>query len=187
MDQLSVNIDHVLDSKPITIPVDSRTTAEDICIHVCKQLNISPLTRHLFALKVPHKDLFLAPCDIFREKSLTFDLRIRFKPVDLTKLSKLDIHTYDYYFHQARKDVLQNKIPGMVYENCKRELLGLGITDMYRVMLEKEIPRETIESEYRKYVPKEVLKRHAFFIKRPIRENLKLLEKSTEKSKHNAL
>lgn len=35
-------------------------------------------------------------------------------------------------------------------------------------MLEKRVPRETVESEYRKYIPKECIKRHAFFIKKPI-------------------
>lgn len=37
-----------------------------------------------------------------------------------------------------------------------------------RVMLEKQLPREIIESEYKKYIPKECIKRHAFFVKKPI-------------------
>lgn len=37
-----------------------------------------------------------------------------------------------------------------------------------RVMLEKNLPRETVESEYKKYIPKECIKRHAFFVKKPI-------------------
>lgn len=187
MSEFTLTVDHALDTKPINVQCDSKTTAEDICIHVCKNLNISPLTRHLFALRVTNKDIFLASCDTFGEKSLNLDFRIRFKVADINKLAKLDIHAYDYYFHQARKDVLQNKVPGLLYEHCKRELLGLGITDMYRVMLEKEIPKEAVESEYRKYVPKEVWKRHAFFTRKPIRDNLRLLEKSTQKSRHNAL
>lgn len=192
MSEFTLSIDHVLDSKPITVQGDSKITAEDVCMHVCKQLNISPLTRTLFALRVtnksnPNKNIFLAPCDTFGERTLVLDFRIRFKVADVTKLSKIDIHAYDYYFHQVRKDVLENKIPGLIYETCKRELLGLGITDMYRVMLEKEIPKETLESQYRKYVPKEVWRRHAFFTKKPIRDNLRLLESAIEKSKHNAL
>lgn len=186
MGEYCLSIDHVLDSKPITVKCDNKLTAEDVCIQICKHLNISPLTRNLFALRLTNKNIFLAPCDTIGEKSVTLDFRIRFKVANLATLCKIDIHAYDYYFHQVRKDVLENKIPGLVYENCKRELLGLGITDMYRVMLEKEIPKETIESQYRKYVPKEVWKRHAFFTRKPIRDNLKLLEKSTEKTKHNA-
>lgn len=37
-----------------------------------------------------------------------------------------------------------------------------------REMLEKQLPRETVESEYKKYIPKECIKRHAFFVKKPI-------------------
>lgn len=39
-------------------------------------------------------------------------------------------------------------------------------------MLEKQLPRETVESDYKKYIPKECVKRHAFFIKKPIRNAL---------------
>lgn len=39
-------------------------------------------------------------------------------------------------------------------------------------MLEKEIPREIVESDYKKYIPKECIKRHSFFIKKPIHNAL---------------
>ena len=39
-------------------------------------------------------------------------------------------------------------------------------------MLEKDITREIIESEYKKYIPKECIKRHSFFIKKPIHNAL---------------
>lgn len=41
-----------------------------------------------------------------------------------------------------------------------------------RVMLEKEVTRETVESDYKKYIPKECIKRHSFFIKKPIHDAL---------------
>lgn len=37
-----------------------------------------------------------------------------------------------------------------------------------RVMLEKQLPQATVESDYKKYIPKECIKRHAFFVKKPI-------------------
>ncbi|VEN64270.1 unnamed protein product [Callosobruchus maculatus] len=88
------------------------------------------------------------------------------------------MNAFNYYFHQARGDVLNNRVPDIIYEKYKRELVGLGITDMYRVMLEKDISRESVENDYKKYIPKEVLKRHAFFIKRPIHDTLGKLQKS---------
>ena len=39
-------------------------------------------------------------------------------------------------------------------------------------MLEKDLPRAIVESNYKKYIPKECRKRHAFFIKKPIHNAL---------------
>lgn len=39
-------------------------------------------------------------------------------------------------------------------------------------MLEKDVPREIVESDYKKYIPKECIKRHSFFIKKPIHNAL---------------
>ena len=174
----------VLDNRVFDVPYSPSTTAEDICVYVCKQLGISPITRHLFALRITGKQNFLRPSSLFTEKYTQFDLRIRFKVPIVHKLRKIDERTYDYYFHQARTDVLENKIPDIVYEKYRRELVGLGITDMYRVMLEKDIPRETVENEYKKYIPKEVLKRHSFFIKKPIHDTLGKLQKSVHDAKY---
>lgn len=178
MTESILTINHVLDNKSVEVPYSSTTTAEDICIHVCKSLNIGPLARHLFALRITGKPLFLTPNARFGSKYVEFDLRIRFKVSRLQDLRRLDLKAYDYFFHQARLDLLKNKIPDIVFEKCKKELVGLGITDMYRVMLEKDIPKEIVESEYKKYIPKEVIKRHAFFIKKPIRETLVKLQKT---------
>ena len=38
--------------------------------------------------------------------------------------------------------------------------------------LEEELSREIVESEYKKYIPKECIKRHAFFIRKPIHNAL---------------
>lgn len=39
-------------------------------------------------------------------------------------------------------------------------------------MLEKDIPRDIVESDYKKYIPKECIKRHPFFIRKPIHNAL---------------
>ncbi|XP_018575344.1 tyrosine-protein kinase hopscotch [Anoplophora glabripennis] len=179
MGDSALNVNIVLENKSISVPYDSNTTAEDVCIYVCKQLNIATLTRNLFALRVTGKSIYLMPAATFTEKGSTnVDFRIRFKVANVSKLEKLDINTYNYYFHQARSDVLENKIPDIVYEKYRRELVGLGITDMYRVMLEKGISRESVESDYKKFIPKDVLKRYPFFIRKPIHDTLSKLRKS---------
>ncbi|XP_033221595.1 tyrosine-protein kinase hopscotch isoform X2 [Belonocnema kinseyi] len=69
---------------------------------------------------------------------------------------------------QVRLDVLENSVPEIVYEQHKSKLIGLGVCDMYRVMLEKNVSREAVQSDYKKYIPKECIKRHSIFIKKPI-------------------
>lgn len=169
------------DSKSFNVTITRSTTAEDVCIYVCNKLNISPLTRHLFALQTS-KNVFAMPSATFGETPGPVDFRIRFRVANIMKLKKLDTNAYNYYFHQARKDVWQNRIPEISYDKHKRELVGLGITDMYRVMLEKKISRETVVSEYRKYIPKEVFKKHGIFVKSPIKAHLQLLEKSVHEA-----
>lgn len=168
----------VIDNKIIKIPYNDTTTAEDVCITICKQIGIGTVARHLFALRTQSKQTFLMPSETFQDKKHTYDFRIRYKVANVTScLQKVDIKAYDYYFHQARSDVLDNHIPDLVFEKYRRELVGLGVTDMYRVMLEKDIPQETVESDYKKYIPKEVIKRHAFFIKKPVHESLAKIKK----------
>lgn len=178
MSEVDLKVNLAVDSKVEEIRCPATATAEDICILLCRKLGIGTIARHLFALRIHGKQIFLMPSATFVEKVKEYDLRIRFKVASTKKLKKIDIKAYDYYFHQARNDVLENKIPDIVYEKYRKELVGLGITDMYRVMLEKEIVQETVENDYKKYIPKEVLKRHAFFIKKPIHDTLSKIKKS---------
>lgn len=156
----------------VYLPYNESTTAEDICISICKDLGIGTVARHLFALRIHRKQTYLANAATFCLKSPAYEFRVRFKVHNIFRLKKIDIKAYDYYFHQVRTDVLENRIPDLVYEKYKRELVGLGVTDMYRVMLEKDIPSEVVETDYKKYIPREVIKRHTFFIKKPIRDTL---------------
>lgn len=61
-----------------------------------------------------------------------YDFRLRFKPSSLHRLKQVDIKAYDYYFLQARSDVMDSNVPDIVYERHKQELIGLGVSDMYR-------------------------------------------------------
>ncbi|GJQ66748.1 hypothetical protein Trydic_g4688 [Trypoxylus dichotomus] len=177
MAEIVLKVYLAVDNKIEEVPCVATASAEDICILLCRKLGIGTVARHLFALRIHGKQVFLMQSASFTEKVKEYDLRIRFKVASTKKLKKIDIKAYDYYFHQARNDVLENKIPDLVYEKYRKEVVGLGITDMYRVMLEKEILQETVENDYKKYIPKEVLKRHAFFVKKPIHEYLSRMKK----------
>ncbi|XP_030744957.1 tyrosine-protein kinase JAK2 isoform X2 [Sitophilus oryzae] len=177
MTEPSLTINLALETiKSISVPFNSTTTAEDVCITICKQLNIGTLARHLFALRVTGKQTFLSPSEFVFRDNLILDFRIRFKVDPLKRLDKIDINAYNYYFQQARIDVLENKVPGLSYDKYKKELVGLGITDMYRVILEKGISRDIVANDYKKYLHKDVVKKHALFIKKPIIEHLRKLE-----------
>lgn len=56
-------------------------------------------------------------------------------------------------------------------DSTSKSLFVLNIA-VSRVMLEKDVPREIVESDYKKYIPKECIKRHSFFIKKPIHNAL---------------
>lgn len=100
---------------------------------VCKQLDIGPVARHLFALRNRSTRLWFPPSYRLEDKEKPkFEFRLRFKPSSLQRLKQIDLKAYDYYFQQARSDVLDNKVPDIVYERHKRELIGLGVCDMYR-------------------------------------------------------
>ncbi|OAD58872.1 Tyrosine-protein kinase hopscotch [Eufriesea mexicana] len=161
------------EEKELTLTITCGQTIEDLCLKVCKSLGIGPIARHLFALRNHYTKLWypLAYHVELKDKN-KFDFRLRFKPSSIHRLKQVDRNAYDYYFQQARSDVMDNKVPDIVYERHKQELIGLGVSDMYRVMLEKKIPRETVESEYRKYIPRECIKHHGFFIKKPIHNAL---------------
>ncbi|KZC14013.1 Tyrosine-protein kinase JAK2 [Dufourea novaeangliae] len=162
------------EEKELTFTVKYGQTIEDLYIKVCKSVGIGPVARHLFALRNHYTKLWYPVAHRLESKDKNkFDFRLRFKPSSLRRLKQVDVNAYDYYFQQARSDVMDNKVPDIVYETHKQELIGLGVSDMYRVMLEKKVPRETVESEYRKYIPKECIKRHAFFIKKPIHNALR--------------
>ncbi|XP_015172181.1 PREDICTED: tyrosine-protein kinase hopscotch isoform X2 [Polistes dominula] len=172
MDRIAI-INVVTDEKELNVSYNVGWSIEDLCTQICKIFGIGPVARHLFALR-NHSNKLWYPANhkLENREKKKFDFRLRFKPASLQTLKRIDEKAYDYYFLQARCDVLENKVPDIVYERHKRELIGLGVSDMYRVMLEKGIPREIVESEYKKYIPKECIKRHAFFIKKPIHNAL---------------
>ncbi|XP_033312196.1 tyrosine-protein kinase hopscotch isoform X1 [Bombus bifarius] len=162
------------EDKELSFTITYGQTIEDLCIKACKSLDIGPVARHLFTLRDHYTKLWYPSAYPLEMKDKNkYDFRLRFKPSSLHRLKQVDIKAYDYYFQQARSDVMDNNVPDIVYERHKQELIGLGVSDMYRVMLEKKISRETVQAEYRKYIPKECIKRHAFFIKKPIQNALR--------------
>lgn len=91
------------------------------------------MARHLFALR-SHSSKLWFPCGHKLEsgEKSKFDFRLRFKPSSVQRLKQIDEQAYNYYFQQARNDIMDNNVPDIIYERHKRELIGLGVSDMYR-------------------------------------------------------
>jgi len=171
-----------VDNGILKIPLLSSTTAEDVCIEVCKRLGIGPVARHLFALRLHGSKVWFNPGLRLSgsRASVEYDFRLRYKVPSLSRLRKADIKAYDYYFHQARSDVMNNEIPEISYDKYRRELVGLGVADMYRVMVEKGVERDIVESDYKKFIPKEVIRHHFIFVKKPIHDSLVKIKKNAQ-------
>lgn len=164
------------DRETIKVPIQEATTAEDVCIEIAKSLQIGPICRHLFSLRLHDSDPVVWLYPSYRmldvKSNCTFDYRLRFKVPKLSRLKQTDIEAFDYYYHQVRRDVIDNLVPDISYEKHKGELLGLGVADMYRVKIDRGISLEQIEADYKKYIPKVLLKNHFFFIKQKIHASL---------------
>ncbi|XP_034246604.1 tyrosine-protein kinase hopscotch [Thrips palmi] len=165
--------------EPIKVSIDDTTTAEDVCIKISKDLNIGPVARYLFALRLPDKNVFLGPNILLSLlKSNAFVFRVRFKVPQPERLEAIDVGAYNYFFHQARKDFVDGEVPDISFKkrDQKKEALGLAITDMYLYKVEKGVEISAVVQDYKRFFPKEVQNHHSIFLKKPIRENLCRIE-----------
>lgn len=174
----------ILTDKPIKIPIQENTVVEEVCAEVAKILGIGPICRHLFSLKLRDTNTWLFPSYKMQEfkSDCIFDYRIRFKVPKLSRLKQTDLQAFNYYYHQVRKDVIDNNVSDLNIEKHKGELLGLGVTDMYRVFIDEGVPLDQVEADYKKYIPKALLKNHFFFIKPKIHSSLSKIKIKKEQN-----
>lgn len=87
-------------------------------------------------------------------------------------LKSLDKNAYNYFYHQVKSDLINGKIPELVYPNLKSEVLGLIVTNMYIEMLEYNTSVDELKKNYKQYVPEKYLKKHWIVIKKRIADQL---------------
>lgn len=75
----TVKVSVVTDRTPNITRCSSTSTAEELCLILCKKYNIPPLTRPLFALRVKGSDYFLKDNCRVLSSTKDYELRIRFK------------------------------------------------------------------------------------------------------------
>ncbi|XP_055912782.1 tyrosine-protein kinase hopscotch [Eupeodes corollae] len=165
--------------KEFKIFSDSDITCEKICIECCISLKILPTTRLLFGLRKLDSEEWLFPCQI-PERSDKYEFRMRFKVPDLDNLSTIDPNAYEYLYHQIRHDMFHERIDEIRYPLHKNNVLGLGVVDMYIDLAEKKGSVESIEKNYKKYVPPIILQTHQIFARKRILEGFENLRKTTK-------
>ncbi|XP_015794467.1 tyrosine-protein kinase JAK2 isoform X2 [Tetranychus urticae] len=127
--------------------------AEDLIIDICRERKIGPIAQYLFSLFCPKLNIWISSNQKLSELDYNFkslELRIRFKPRDLRKLTKLDENAFDYYYCQIRDAFRNSRIEDT------GQLFGLVITDLLIYLLERKIPVENALSHIkslRDFVP----------------------------------
>ncbi|XP_050436831.1 tyrosine-protein kinase hopscotch-like [Adelges cooleyi] len=176
---ISIKVHTAIRAAPYEIPVTINTTVEDVIIETSKLLKIGPVARHLFALRTfsaVDDYLWLSPSLFIlyaKNEHHVYEYKLRYKMPDIKRLKSLDRYAYNFYFYQVKSDLLKSKVTGLCYSTFKRELIGLGVADMCRAILEEDKTRENVEQNYKQFMPKEVIKQHMFFLKKPVQETLK--------------
>ncbi|KAK9497663.1 hypothetical protein O3M35_004350 [Rhynocoris fuscipes] len=165
-----------VDGRSYSIPILDETTVEEVVVIMCQKYEIKPVTRHLFSFRFDNDNWCAASTYLWNFHHSSFEFRIRYRVPSLSILLDRDVHAFDYYFKQVRDDVLKSRIGDISYEKHKEELMGLAVTDMYREMLHTGKTKKTLIDDYKNYTPKEVLKRHFFFVKKPINDYLEKIE-----------
>ncbi|GAB6032184.1 hypothetical protein CHUAL_010831 [Chamberlinius hualienensis] len=151
-----VVVNFLTERDPLTASVTQFEIVEDLCFEAARVCGIGPVARHLFALQ-RSDGTWIAPCrSVSDETKCSFEFRMRFQVPDVGQLQSLDENAVDYYFHQIRHDFLKGHIPEALKNQDK--ILGLAVTDMFRVTLEKDLTREIIERDFKKYIPRDALK-----------------------------
>lgn len=169
---------------PIKVKIDDSTTVEDIIIDVCKFLKISPVTRHLFALKyinvIPTAWLSLSHRIHQDKPKRDYEFAIRYNVPDVNRLQSVDLNTYDFYFKQAKQGILKNSIPNIDIDKYEKDINGLSVLDMLRATKEDGLSEEYVLEHYRKFLPVHAKQKHKFFLKKPVIQKFKKVRRDVD-------
>lgn len=168
----------IIGSSSGVIPVSDGLSFEDVCIQCCRDLEIPPLVRHLFALRNTSTLLFANPSDLVSAGNEQYELRLRYWPsmanIDHTSIGP---QALNYLYQQVYADFSEGKIAAFYHKSLQRVALGLAVTAMYCYMEDNrslQVSFNDVVTNYKKFVPKVV--RHNANLKYsidPIKKNLR--------------
>lgn len=179
-DALKMSIEvKIIGSSSGVLPVTDGLSFEDVCIQCCRDLEIPPLVRHLFALRNRNTLLYANPADLVTAGYHQYELRLRFWPsvanIDHTVIGP---QALNYLYAQVSADFSEGKIIAFNQKSLQSVALGLAVTAMYCYMEDNRSlcnpSLVDVVANYKKFVPKVV--RHNSNLKYsidPLKKHLK--------------
>ena len=152
---MSIVVKIIGSSTPGVIPIEDGLSFEDVCIQCCRDLEIFPASRHLFALRNVNTKLYASPSDLLQGGDEPYELRLRFWP-SLINISKIGHNALHYLYRQVCEEFVEEKISALNYKNNQSVALGLAVTAMYCHMKDFNVRINDVLTNYRKFVPKTV-------------------------------
>jgi Janus kinase 2 len=144
----------IIGSSPGIIPIDDGLSFEDVCTQCCRDLDICPVSRNLFALRNETTKLYVNPSDLLKNDD-SFELRLRFWP-SLANLSRIGTKALNYFYRQVCEEFVEGKITAFNNKTNQSVALGLAITAMYCHMKDNGVKMSDVLTNYKKFVPKMV-------------------------------
>ncbi|CAG0915706.1 unnamed protein product [Notodromas monacha] len=165
--------------RPLSLNGDQTFIAEDLCNYVGKLVGTTPRCRLLYGLKEmkPNGETVWLPPNrrIICEPGMP-PVELKFLVRFRAPVERLDPKTIDIFIGQIREYTLTEETSGA----AEKDVLGLSVLDMYREMMESNVPYSTIMSDYGKFVPSRIRRKHLHYTKRAIGEKLKAVMERKE-------
>lgn len=145
----------IIGSTPGIIPINDGLSFEDVCTQCCRDLEISPASRYLFALRNETTKLYVNPSDLLEAGNDSYELRLRFWPA-LINLSKIGTKALNYFYRQVCEEFVDGQITAFNNKANQSVALGLAVTAMYCHMKDYGGKMSEVLTNYKKFVPKMV-------------------------------
>ena len=152
---MSIVVKLIGSPQPGIIPVEDGLSFEDVCTQCCRDLEILPASRHLFALRKQSSQLYANPSDLLEADDDPYELRVRFWP-SLANFSRIGPKALNYFYRQVCDEFVEGKIPAFNNKINQSIALGLAVTAMYCHMKDDGAKMNDVLTNYKRFVPKMV-------------------------------
>lgn len=150
---MSIVVKIIGNATPSVIPIEDGLSFEDVCTQFCRDLEIFPASRHLFALRNEKSKLYANPSDLLSNGDDPYEFRLRFWP-SLANLPKIGTKALNYFYRQVCEEFVDGYITALNNKTNQSVALGLSVTAMYCYMKDNNSKLNDVLANYKKFVPK---------------------------------